>query len=476
MKFIQQTLLVAALVMASCSIMAGEKEQSFDITAQDLGPALQKLAAQSGVSVFYTSDSVAGLRAQALKGQYSINAALTKLLSGSGLAYSLSADGSISVKPASDKLNTADPTTLKPMKVVGKATYDATNPYNPDYVLPNATSGTKTDTPIMETPLNVQVVSKQVLQDQQVITLDQAMKNVSGVYAAPRDDGTGGSVFLRGFQTYTYYRNGFRIDNPSNNSMALNDRQMANVESVEVLKGASAILYGRTDPGGMVNVMTKQPLETPYYALTQQFGNFSTYRTSFDSTGPLTKDNTLLYRVNGSYQDQGSFRDGVNTGNFFLAPIIKWNISPRTNATLEMEYQHDTAVTNFGYALTLNGQVQPNLMPWSRNYLNPNASTSVQDTYFMGFNWSHQFNDDWSIKNRYQVNKNDKTGPGQFISGVTDIGGVPVAQLVGGTGTIFMRFLISSIRILASTRSFPQSLPPMQSHREEESCGSQHPG
>jgi len=163
MKILQHYLLTAALVVVSSGIRAGETEQRFDIAAQDLGPALQKLAAQSGVSIFYASDSVAGRKAQALKGQYSTNAALTRLLSGSGLIYSVSADGSISVKPAPEQINKAAPTTLKPMTITAKGLWDVTDPYNQDYVLPNATSGTKTDTPIMETPLNVQVISKQGL-------------------------------------------------------------------------------------------------------------------------------------------------------------------------------------------------------------------------------------------------------------------------------------------------------------------------
>lgn len=176
MKILQQYLLTAALVVVSSGVKAEQTRHHFDIAAQDLGPALQKLAAQSGVSIFYASASVNGRKAHALKGQYSTNAALARILSGSGLVFNLAADGSISVKPVLSQLNKAEPTTLKPMTVVGKRGYDATDPYNPDYVLPDATSGTKTDTPIMETPLNVQVISKQVLKDQQVIRLDQALK------------------------------------------------------------------------------------------------------------------------------------------------------------------------------------------------------------------------------------------------------------------------------------------------------------
>jgi len=140
----------------------------------------------------------------------------------------------------------SDITTLEPMTVTAKDGYDAKDPYNEDYVLPNATSGTKTDTPIMETPLNVQVISKQVLKDQQVITLDQALKNVSGVTLSRTFLGAN-STFLRGFETKSIFRNGVRFDN---NTGFGNAQQFANVESVEVLKGPAAILFGRVEPGG----------------------------------------------------------------------------------------------------------------------------------------------------------------------------------------------------------------------------------
>ncbi|MCX5728618.1 MAG: TonB-dependent receptor plug domain-containing protein, partial [Nitrospirae bacterium] len=134
------------------------------------------------------------------------------------------------------------------------------------YVVQNAISGTKTNTPIMETPLNVQVISQQALKDQQVISIDQALKNVSGVTTTTNVAGGGDQQFyLRGFATNSLFRNGVRIDN----NLFGNGQQFANVERIEVLKGPAAILYGRVEPGGMINVMTKQPLATPYYALTQ---------------------------------------------------------------------------------------------------------------------------------------------------------------------------------------------------------------
>ena len=106
------------------------------------------------------------------------------------------------------------------------------DPYNKDYAIPYATAGTKTDTPIMETPLNVQVISKQVLKDQQVIKLDQALKNVSGVTTNTTNnfDGDQESILIRGFASQTFFRNGFRLQ------QGAVTRQMSNVESIEALR------------------------------------------------------------------------------------------------------------------------------------------------------------------------------------------------------------------------------------------------
>jgi iron complex outermembrane recepter protein len=294
----------------------------------------------------------------------------------------------------------SDTANLEEMTVYGE--YDAKDPYNEDYVLPNATAGTKTDTPIMETPMNVQVITKQVLKDQQVIRLDQALKNVSGVTTNSSNFTQGNqNILLRGFASTTYFRNGFRLRDSATT------RPMANVENIEILKGSAAILYGQVDPGGMVNVITKQPLATPYYSLNQQFGSYDLYRTTIDATGPVTKNKDLLYRMNMSYENSGSFRDFIDKEDVFLAPVLKWNISPRTQATFELEYNHQHAGLDFGFLPLQNGK--PLNIPRSRNYGEYTPNTT--ETIFGGFNWSHQFNDDWTIKHQFSVNQQNVNQP-----------------------------------------------------------------
>ena len=154
----------------------------------------------------------------------------------------------------------------------------AQDPFNPSYVLPDASTGTKTDTPIMDTPLNVQVIPQQVLRDQQVVTLDQALQNVSGVSVSQRRDQQWQPIRrhrparLSGHAISTATGSGWTAEAtpypppppPSNWPMS---------RSIEVLKGPAAILYGLSEPGGIINLVTKEPLNAPYYSVQQQIGS-----------------------------------------------------------------------------------------------------------------------------------------------------------------------------------------------------------
>jgi len=143
---------------------------------------------------------------------------------------------------------------------------------------------------------------------------------------------------LRGFQNTNLYRDGFLLPSPLGGGTS--KRQVANLERIEVLKGAGSILYGRSEPGGVINLVTKRPLATSYNSIQQQFGSYGMYRTTIDSTGKITNDDKLLYRVNLSYENANSYRDFVKTDSVFLAPSFTWNISDQTQANLDIEYQH----------------------------------------------------------------------------------------------------------------------------------------
>jgi iron complex outermembrane receptor protein len=282
------------------------------------------------------------------------------------------------------------------------------DPYNKSYVLQNASTGTKTNTPVMDTPLNVQVVSQQVLQDQQATTLATALQNVSGVTVTDGAFNLGccgsSGILLRGFLTNTYYRDGFRVDATYNQNDYVTTRQLANVQSVDVLKGPGAILYGIVDPGGVINLTTKEPLDAPYYAVQQQISSLALYRTTVDATGPLNLDKSLLYRINMSYQNNGaplgSFVDGTNAQSLFVAPVVKWNVDAATWVKLEAEYNNSRQNNSWAWAPVVNGAFVN--IPRSTNYF---ASSPYQQTnLFSALTWSHQFDKDWSIKQQIAYN------------------------------------------------------------------------
>jgi iron complex outermembrane recepter protein len=456
-KYIQQVLawwvLTVNVVMAAPVQTQGLAELELNIPRQSLQTAISQLSENADLEISYPANLVKGLTSPALNGRYTAKEALGKLLAGTGLALRVAANNEYTIVRVPDSEGKADglnmlpvvqvtadkpsdtdtETTLPKVTVEADAEYDPeyyTDPYNKDYVIPNATSGTKTDTPIMETPLNVQVISKQVLKDQQVINLGQALKNVSGVTTSTT--GANGNSFaggntqaitLRGFPSQTFFRNGFRLQQGSAS------REMANIESVEVLKGSAAILYGQVEPGGMVNVVTKQPLSTPYYGFSQQFGSYNLYRTTVDATGPITKNKELLYRMNMSYENSGSFRDFVSKEDVFLAPVFKWNISPKTQATFELEYNHNHVGQDSAFVPLIDGKILN--MPRNRNY--GEYSPATTETFFGGVNWSHQFNDDWSIKHRFSVNQTKTVGR-LIIPALVDLGNSDVMRILWGVG------------------------------------------
>ena len=406
----------------------------FNIPPQSLSSAILALSQAAKLKIFFDATITRGINSPGLIGQYSSEQALRKLLEKSGIRYSLTDSGSIKlqVTPAAQpikapetklaqpkpKLNPvaapdeAAPPTLETMKVSGKFEYQADDPYNTNYVLPSATAGTKTDTPIMETPLNVQVISKQVLKDQQVISLEQALRNVSGVTMKAHgisslNNGINFGInyptpVIRGFASETFFRNGFRLQNGSAS------RQFGNVESVEVLKGPAAILYGQVEPGGMINIVTNKPQATQYYSLTQQFGSYDLYRTSVDATGPLNKDESLLYRTNFSYQNSNSFRDFVYTDDVFVAPSLKWIVSPKTWVSVEMEYDRNNNGFDAGFIPIYKRKILK--IPFNANW--GELSPVKQETLFGNITTAHQFNDKWAIK--HQLSVNHATGDADF--------------------------------------------------------------
>ncbi|HBR52029.1 MAG TPA: TonB-dependent siderophore receptor [Nitrospira sp.] len=247
----------------------------------------------------------------------------------------------------------------------------------------------------METPVSVQVVPKQVLQDQRVNRLQEAIENVSGV-RSKNDDVDGIAFTIRGFESLNILRNGLSLTGGRGSQPTV--YETANLERVEVLKGPASVLFGRISPGGLINLVPKRPLSQPYYKVEQEFGSFNHYRTVWDATGPLTESGAVGYRMTGSYQDYDSFRDFQGGRRLFIAPSVSFKLSRNTDLVVDFQYQRNSAQSDTGFPALGSG---PAPIPLRRSFQEPNDRLDFTGSLNLGYDLTHRFTDHWSITSRF---------------------------------------------------------------------------
>jgi iron complex outermembrane receptor protein len=193
--------------------------------------------------------------------------------------------------------------------------------------------GNKTQTDIMDLPQSVSYASKELMADQGVVRVGEVVKNFSGVTNFTSYD----DLTIRGFringQSNTQLLNGLRT------STGFWKQPLTNyLERVEVLKGPASALYGNASPGGVVNRVTKKPLDESRKSVSVSMGSFNTLRALADFTGPATKDSSLLYRLNVGYEDANSFRYLQFDKNIVIAPSLSFIPDDKTRINFDMVY------------------------------------------------------------------------------------------------------------------------------------------
>jgi iron complex outermembrane receptor protein len=276
-----------------------------------------------------------------------------------------------------------------------------------DYYVPNANTTTKTDTALRDTPASIQVIPQKVIKDQGATNVREIVRNVSGVNFSSAAGGRSESFIVRGF-TADIFRNGFR----DNFFSTRTETELANIDRLEVLKGPASVLFGRAEPAGIINYVTKQPLRKPFYQVEFAAGNYSFYRPSLDFSAPLTKDGDLAYRLNVAYENAGSFRDGVQTERFFIAPTLSWQISDDTELSLEFSYLDDTRPVDRGLVVLSNNE--PADIPISRYLGDPEPRENFDETRTELY-LKHRFNDNLSLRSALRYGVSTEDGPGATV-------------------------------------------------------------
>ncbi|MDR6953013.1 iron complex outermembrane receptor protein [Ancylobacter sp. 3268] len=375
---------------------------AFDIPAQDLNAAVLAFAQKAGVRVFFDTAKFGGRRSSAVSGTMSAQQALDALLRGTGLGYRFTAPNRVTiVDPAASAATSGETVGIELDTIAVQGSGDGTV----GYVATRSTAGTKTDTPLIETPQSVSVVTRQELDDRNVQSLTQAVAYTPGVRTGqsgydPRYD----AFTIRGFDaTYTgIYRDGLRW--PGAN-MSVFKIEPYGVESVTVLRGPSSALYGLGSPGGLVDVTSKRPTEEAFGEVELQGGNYDLWQGQFDIGGPLDKDGTLLYRLTGLFRDAGSpntLGGGVNDMNF-IAPALTWKPSDQTKITFLGEYQKsETPASLPFYGWDGSGTETFSRSPGDYN-------SQPQEQWRVGYLAEHAFNDVFTFRQNLRYGNADTT-------------------------------------------------------------------
>jgi iron complex outermembrane recepter protein len=264
---------------------------------------------------------------------------------------------------------------------------------------------TKDNIPILQTPANVQVVPRQVMDDQQDISVRDAIvgyvSSVQPPSTTPDSNNFYDGFNIRGIDNVNIFRDDLRV-------WEITGIETANLQSIEILKGPAAFLFGRLEPGGIVNLVVKQPLEVPYYSVQEQTGSWGLTRTTVDATGPLTDDKTWLYRIDLDYTHSASFTDFVTSQNAFIGPTITYHPIEQFRLNLEAEYQNTIFVDNAnGFPAVGTG---PAPLPISRYVSQPEVTVNYpnrQERELAGYNWTFDIFPNWSLTNRFAYNNND---------------------------------------------------------------------
>ncbi|OAM29345.1 TonB-dependent receptor [Eikenella longinqua] len=253
------------------------------------------------------------------------------------------------------------------------------------------------NTPLLEVPRSVNIVTPAVLEDRRPGSLDEALLTVSGIRQANTLAGTLEAVVKRGFG-----------DN-RDNSVLRNGMQMTQThvfsptaERVEVLKGPASTLYGVQDPGGVVNVVTKQPQLKPARSVSASLGSHSARQIGVDFTGPIGNSHSLAYRFIADHRQSDYWRNFGEIKQTTLAPSIKW-IGEKTTLTASYEYLNYTVPFDRGTFIDSADTAnygKPLAIPAERRLDEPFSEQSGKNHLFQ-FTLDHYLNDNWKARLNY---------------------------------------------------------------------------
>lgn len=383
-------LLIAMLSTTALPAVAQEPRYSFNIAPKPVTRAVNDIGRSAGLSIVILDDSAVSVSGKQVRGQMSVDEALSTLLSGTGLAWRYANASTVQVyRPAgpNEKQDVAGTVTLDTIYL------DVAGNGATSFVANQSATASKTGTPVLEVPQSVSVIGRRQMEAQGARSVTEALRYVPGVNIETYGPDPKGYewIMLRGFngQSSSAYLDGLR-QLASNYSHFRTDPHQ--IETVEVLRGPSSTLYGQSDAGGIVGKTSKRPVTEPLRDVEFSYGSFATTQAAVDFGGALTADKVWSYRLIGVARDgnsQFSFSDGtrLKDDRLMLAPSVTWAPDADTSLTISAQALRDRS-----------GGTAIYFTPTGVLVGDPNFSQSDQKQQSIGYEFSHRLNESWVLR------------------------------------------------------------------------------
>ncbi|MEP4948805.1 MAG: carboxypeptidase-like regulatory domain-containing protein, partial [Flavobacteriaceae bacterium] len=277
------------------------------------------------------------------------------------------------------------------------------------YIAREPSKSLRLKTALVKQPQNIQVISSDLLQDQQSTSImDGVIRNVSGV-TMREHWGSFASVLMRGFRIPAF-KNGFNL----NDIWGPLADDMAFVERIEFVKGPAGFMMSAGEPGGFYNVVTKKPTENRIAQVSLMAGSFDMYRASLDLGGKLTENGKLLFRLNTLYQTSDTHRGNEEAKRFGIAPALTYKLSDKTSITTELNFHKAESYLGAAYVFA---PVADGYGSLDRNFkfTDTNYPASEIDELAWFTNFRHDFSENWSFETQFAYFRYEQEGNSAWV-------------------------------------------------------------
>lgn len=268
-----------------------------------------------------------------------------------------------------------------------------------------ASVGGFSETPLLETPASVSVITQQQMQDRNIRSTTAAVETDASVNDAYNAVGYAEQFSIRGYTLEN--ETSFRKDGLSFSGAS--SVPLENKERIEILKGLSGLQAGVATPGGIINYVIKRPTETPVRTLTTEISERGTAYGAID-LGGMTEDRRFGYRINAATETINSYVKGADGNRNFVSGAFDWHLTDRALLQLDMDYQHKSQITAPGYQLIGGTDLPTHIDPKQLLGKQPWTSPVTDDTSNIGLRFKYNIDNNWNLTlaaNRYRLKRDD---------------------------------------------------------------------